>query len=203
MNKLKFITHSAEQTQKVGISIGKLAEPGDIFLLIGDLGAGKTCLTQGIAYGLDIQEYTLSPSFVIMRELHGRLPLYHMDFYRLENIAEISDLGLDDYLFGKGVCVIEWANRGLTVLPEDHLIIGIDYLVDNERSFVIEPGGTLHPNGETIRRDYSLSVGSTHLLLAIDTSTDTASLALAQDKTVLAELTWRSKQNHTTQLLPN
>jgi tRNA threonylcarbamoyladenosine biosynthesis protein TsaE len=141
MTTFKFITHSAEQTQKVGISIGKLAEPGDIFLLIGDLGAGKTCLTQGIAYGLDIQEYTLSPSFVIMRELHGRLPLYHMDFYRLENIAEISDLGLDDYLFGEGVCVIEWANKGLTVLPEDHLLIGIDYLADNERSFVIEPRG--------------------------------------------------------------
>jgi tRNA threonylcarbamoyladenosine biosynthesis protein TsaE len=141
MNTLKFITHSAEQTQKVGVSIGKLAEPGDLFLLIGDLGAGKTCLTQGIAYGLDIQEYTLSPSFVIMRELHGRLPMYHMDFYRLENIAEISDLGLDDYLFGEGVCVIEWANKGLTVLPEDHLLIGIDYLADNERSFVIEPRG--------------------------------------------------------------
>ena len=141
MTTLKFITHSAEQTQKVGISIGKLAEPGDLFLLIGDLGTGKTCLTQGIAYGLDIQEYTLSPSFVIMRELHGRLPLYHMDFYRLENIAEISDLGLDDYLFGKGVCVIEWANRGLTVLPEDHLLVGIDYLAENERSFVIEPRG--------------------------------------------------------------
>ena len=141
MNTLKFTTHSADQTQKVGISIGKLADPGDLFLLIGDLGTGKTCLTQGIAYGLDIQEYTLSPSFVIMRELHGRLPLYHMDFYRLENIAEISDLGLDDYLFGKGVCVIEWANRGLNVLPEDHLLIGIDYLAENERSFVIEPRG--------------------------------------------------------------
>src|SRR5208283_5499777 len=141
MNTLKFVTHSAEQTQKVGISIGKLAEPGDIFLLIGDLGVGKTCLTQGIAYGLDIQEYTLSPSFVIMRELHGRLSLYHMDFYRLDNIAEISDLGLDDYLFGEGVCVIEWANKGLTVLPEDHLVIKIDYLADNQRSFVIEPKG--------------------------------------------------------------
>jgi tRNA threonylcarbamoyladenosine biosynthesis protein TsaE len=141
MNCLKLVTHSTEQTQKLGISIGKLAEPGDIFLLIGELGAGKTCLTQGIAWGLDIQEYTLSPSFVIMRELHGRLPLYHMDFYRLDNIAEISDLGLDDYLYGKGVCVIEWANKGLAVLPEDHLLIKIDYLSDNERSFVIEPKG--------------------------------------------------------------
>jgi tRNA threonylcarbamoyladenosine biosynthesis protein TsaE len=76
-----------------------------------------------------------------MRELHGRLPLYHMDFYRLDNVAEISDLGLDDYLFGEGVCVIEWANKGLTVLPEDHLLIGIDYISDTERSFVIEPRG--------------------------------------------------------------
>jgi tRNA threonylcarbamoyladenosine biosynthesis protein TsaE len=153
MNCLKLVTHSAEQTQKLGISIGKLAEPGDIFLLIGELGAGKTCLTQGIAWGLDIQEYTLSPSFVIMRELHGRLPLYHMDFYRLDNIAEISDLGLDDYLYGKGVCVIEWANKGLAVLPEDHLLIKIDYLSDNERSFVIEPKGERYVRMLTHLRD--------------------------------------------------
>jgi tRNA threonylcarbamoyladenosine biosynthesis protein TsaE len=142
MNSLKLATHNAEQTQKLGLNIGKLAEPGDIYLLVGDLGAGKTCLTQGIAYGLGTEEYTQSPSFVIMRELHlGRLPLYHMDFYRLDNIAEISDLGLDDYLFGKGVCVIEWANKGISVLPEDHLIIGIDYVSETERKIVIEPKG--------------------------------------------------------------
>ena len=88
-----------------------------------------------------------------MRELHGRLPLYHMDFYRLDNIAEISDLGLDDYLFGKGVCVIEWANKGLTVLPEDHLLINIDYLSDNERSFVIEPKGERYIRTLTHLRD--------------------------------------------------
>ena len=76
-----------------------------------------------------------------MRELHGRLPLYHMDFYRLDNIAEINDLGLDDYLFGDGVCVIEWANKGMTVLPEDHLVIKIDYLSGDERDFTIEPHG--------------------------------------------------------------
>src|SRR5271157_3827842 len=141
MNTLNFKTRSAAETQNFGTRLGSVAQAGDIFLLIGELGAGKTCLTQGIAYGLDIQEYTLSPSFVIMRELHGRLPLYHMDFYRLDNIAEISDLGLDDYLYGKGVCVIEWANKGLTVLPEDHLVVKIDYLADNQRSFVIEPKG--------------------------------------------------------------
>jgi tRNA threonylcarbamoyladenosine biosynthesis protein TsaE len=139
MDRLEFVTHSVEQTREFGINIGKLAEPGHIYLLVGELGSGKTSLTQGIAWGLDIREYTLSPSFVIMREMKGRLPLYHMDFYRLDNIAEIDDLGLDDYLYGKGVCVIEWANKGLAILPEDHLLIKIDYLSENERSFILEP----------------------------------------------------------------
>ncbi|MCX6003218.1 MAG: tRNA (adenosine(37)-N6)-threonylcarbamoyltransferase complex ATPase subunit type 1 TsaE [Chloroflexi bacterium] len=142
MNYSKLVTHSPEQTQKLGTSIGKLAEPGDIFLLVGELGVGKTCLTQGIAWGLDIQEYTLSPSFVIMRELHGRLTLYHIDFYRLDKTEEIRDLGLDDYLYGKVICVIEWANKGLDILPEDHLLIKIDHISDNERNFVMEPKGT-------------------------------------------------------------
>lgn len=146
MNTLKLITHNPEQTQKLGEALGKLAEPGDIFLLVGELGAGKTCLTQGIAWGLGIKEYTLSPSFVIMRELHGRLPLYHMDFYRLDNVEEISDLGLDDYLYGKGLCVIEWANKGLAVLPEDHLLIQIDSISGNERSFNIQPNGERYIN---------------------------------------------------------
>jgi tRNA threonylcarbamoyladenosine biosynthesis protein TsaE len=138
---MKFITHSAEETREVGKSMGRLAEPGDIYLLVGKLGAGKTCLTQGIAWGLGIQEYTLSPSFVIMREMHGRLPLYHMDFYRLDNIAEISDLGLDDYLYGHGVCVIEWAEKGLSVLPDDHLLVNMSYVSENERALEMEPHG--------------------------------------------------------------
>jgi tRNA threonylcarbamoyladenosine biosynthesis protein TsaE len=141
MKQWKLITHSPEETRELGRSIGKLAMPGDIYLLVGQLGAGKTCLTQGIAWGLGIQEYTLSPSFVIMRELYGRLPLYHMDFYRLDNIAEIADLGLDDYLYGHGVCVIEWAEKGLAVLPDDHLLVKIKYISDTERSFEIEPRG--------------------------------------------------------------
>lgn len=137
----KLITHSPEETGELGRTIGRLAMPGDIYLLVGQLGAGKTCLTQGIAWGLDIQEYTLSPSFVIMRELYGRLPLYHMDFYRLDNIAEIVDLGLDDYLGSQGVCVIEWAEKGMDVLPDDHLLIKIKYVSDTERSFEITPRG--------------------------------------------------------------
>ena len=125
----------------MGIHIGELALAGDIFLLVGSLGTGKTCLTQGIAWGLNINEYTLSPSFVIIRELHGRLPLYHIDLYRLDHIEEVEELGLDDYLYGNGVCVIEWAEKGLSVLPTEYLLIQISYLSDTERSFQHKPDG--------------------------------------------------------------
>lgn len=141
MSLLELTSHSPEQTQELGRRIGELALPGDVFLLSGELGAGKTCLTQGIAWGLDINEYTLSPTFVIMRELYGRLPLYHIDLYRLDRIEESLDLGLDDYLYGHGVCVIEWAEKALSILPTEHLLIKIGYLSDTERSFQFKPSG--------------------------------------------------------------
>ncbi len=138
---LELISHSPEQTQKFGAGIGELCLPGDVFLLSGSLGAGKTCLTQGIAWGLGIKEYAASPSFVVVRELYGRLPLYHIDLYRLDHIEEIVELGLDDYLYGKGVCVVEWAEKGLSVLPVEHLLIQISYLSDDERRLQLEPSG--------------------------------------------------------------
>ncbi len=138
---LKQVTHSPDDTQRLGARIAELARPGDVFLLVGNLGAGKTCLTQGIAWGLGIKEYTLSPSFVIVRELYGRLPLYHIDLYRLDNLAEIADLGLDEYLYGNGICVIEWAEKGLELLPREHLLIEIDYLADTERRFRLKASG--------------------------------------------------------------
>jgi len=141
MNHLEIISHSSEQTQKFGTRIGQLALPGDIFLLVGGLGAGKTCLTQGIAWGLDIKEYAVSPSFVVIRELHGRLPLYHIDFYRLDHLEEIAELGLDDYLYGNGVCVVEWAEKGVGLLPQEHLLIEMSYLSDTERSLKLKPSG--------------------------------------------------------------
>ncbi len=135
----ELISHSPEQTQKLGVSIGELALPGDIFLLVGELGTGKTCLTQGIAWGLGIKEYAVSPSFVLVRELYGRLPLYHIDLYRLDHIEEIVELGLDDYLYGNGVCVVEWAEKGLGILPKEHLLIQISYLSDAERRLLLNP----------------------------------------------------------------
>jgi tRNA threonylcarbamoyladenosine biosynthesis protein TsaE len=141
ISRLELISHSPEQTQKFGAGIGELCLPGDVFLLIGSLGTGKTCLTQGIAWGLGIKEYAASPSFVVVRELLGRLPLYHIDLYRLDHIEEIVELGLDDYLYGNGVCVVEWAEKGLSVLPVDHLLIQISYVSDDERRLQLKPSG--------------------------------------------------------------
>jgi tRNA threonylcarbamoyladenosine biosynthesis protein TsaE len=141
MNQLELITRSPEQTQEFGRRLGKLANPGDVILLVGKLGAGKTCLTQGIAWGLGIDDYAASPSFVLVRELHGRMPLYHLDFYRLENLAEIAELGLDDYFYGQGVSVVEWAEKALELLPPEHLLIEMSYISDNERRLKLKPRG--------------------------------------------------------------
>lgn len=141
MNDNILISHSPEETQKLGRRIGELAQAGDVYLLVGNLGAGKTCLTQGIATGLGIREYTLSPTFVLVREYKGRLPLYHIDLYRLDRIEEIADLGLDEYLCGEGVCVIEWAEKGLSLLPGEHLLVRIDFISENERRFTFKPSG--------------------------------------------------------------
>jgi len=138
---LNIITHSPEETQSLGRRIGEIALSGDVFLLRGNLGAGKTCFTQGLAWGLGIDEYAMSPTFVIVRELYGRLPLYHIDLYRLDRIEETTDLGLDDYIYGQGICVIEWAEKALTILPEEHLRIEISYIDATERCFQIKPRG--------------------------------------------------------------
>lgn len=141
-NSFRIVTKTPEETRALGRQVGTLANPGDVYLLTGNLGAGKTCFTQGIARGLGIDDYILSPSFVIMREHHGRLPLYHIDLYRLENVNEAADLGLDEYLYGDGVCVVEWAERAMNVLPAEHLFIRIDYRGDDERSLTFEAVGS-------------------------------------------------------------
>ena len=142
MKPLEVISNSAAQTRRLGSRLGELTAPGDVVLLVGKLGAGKTCFTQGIAKGLGINEYTASPSFVLVREYQGRLPLYHIDLYRLDRLEEIVHLGLDDYLYGKGVSVVEWADRGLNALPEEHLLIKIEHLAATKRKLTFEPNGT-------------------------------------------------------------
>ena len=138
---MKLTSRSPEETQRFGRELGHLAMPGDVILLVGNLGAGKTCLTQGIAWGLDIDGYARSPSFVVVNEYRGRLPMYHIDLYRLDNIAEIAELGLDDYLYGHGLCVIEWADKAHDLLPTQNLLIKIDMTGDNERKLEMTPHG--------------------------------------------------------------
>ncbi len=139
--QLDITTHSPEETQQVGRRLGELARVGDVVLLVGDLGTGKTCLTQGIARGLGIDDYVLSPSFVIVRELHGRLPLFHVDLYRLDRVEETQDLGLDDYLYDGGISVIEWAEKALGLMPPEHLRIDLAYVSDAERKLSLRAMG--------------------------------------------------------------
>jgi tRNA threonylcarbamoyladenosine biosynthesis protein TsaE len=138
---LDITTRRPEETQALGRRLGELALPGDVILLTGDLGSGKTCLTQGIAWGLGIKEHAVSPTFVIMRELRGRLPVYHLDLYRLDRLEETRDLGLDDYFFGNGVCVVEWADKAMSLMPAEHLLIDIEYVGDTDRRLRAKPKG--------------------------------------------------------------
>ena len=135
------ISTSPEQTRQLGQELGGLAQAGDVYLLVGKLGTGKTCLTQGVAWGLGIQEYASSPSFVVVKEYRGRLPLYHIDLYRIDRLDEVMDLGLDDYLYGQGVSVVEWAERGLEAMPGEHLLVEIESLSLRKRRFRLQPRG--------------------------------------------------------------
>ena len=124
---LTILTASPEETQRVGRIIGEQAQPGDIYLLTGPLGAGKTCLTQGIGWGLEVAGHPRSPTFVLMNRYQGRLTLHHVDLYRIGSPLEAWDLGLDEYLGGDGVCVVEWADQAEELFPEDSLWIRLDY----------------------------------------------------------------------------
>lgn len=144
LHALDFVSHSVAQTQRIGARLGELLQRGDIICLEGELGTGKTCLAQGIARGMGIEERVTSPSFTLIREYgrHGaRLPLYHIDFYRIEEIEETLTLGLDDYLYGNGVCVIEWAERAKGILPGERLWITLKHLDETKRGILMEATG--------------------------------------------------------------
>ena len=113
-------TFSPEETFAFGEELGKNARPGQFYTLIGDLGVGKTVLTQGIAKGLGIDEAICSPTFTIVQEYHeGRLPLYHFDVYRIADVEEMYELDCEGYFYGDGVCLIEWASQIRDILPDD------------------------------------------------------------------------------------
>ena len=127
-------TNSAEETFALGKALGEKASPGQIYTLDGELGTGKTVFTQGVAAGLGIIEAISSPTFTIIQEYDtGRLPLYHFDVYRIGDIEEMEEIGYDDYFFGEGICLIEWADLIREILPEHVIRITIEK--DLEKGF--------------------------------------------------------------------
>ena len=141
MERLEVVTHSPRETQRLGRHLGELAEPGDLYLLTGPLGAGKTTLIQGIAEGLGVPDPVRSPTFVLMARYRGRFPLYHLDLYRVEDLAEVLDLGLEEYLEGDGLLVVEWADRAREVFPADHLHIALEPTGEQERRLTLRAEG--------------------------------------------------------------
>lgn len=120
-------TYSAGETFELGRQIGQQAKAGEVYTLIGDLGVGKTVLTQGVAAGLDIEEPVNSPTFTIIQIYEeGRLPFYHFDVYRIGDVEEMDEIGYEDYFYGDGVCLIEWANLIEEILPETYRRITIE-----------------------------------------------------------------------------
>ena len=122
---MKFITKCEKQTFELGMKLGFSLTAGVVISLNGDLGAGKTHFTKGIALGLQVEDYITSPSFTIINEYEGRIPLYHFDVYRINDIDEMYEIGFEEYLYGDGVCVVEWGDMVKEILPRDTINISI------------------------------------------------------------------------------
>ncbi|WP_017187645.1 tRNA (adenosine(37)-N6)-threonylcarbamoyltransferase complex ATPase subunit type 1 TsaE [Alkalibacillus haloalkaliphilus] len=133
----KFTTINENETQRLAKQIGEKLMPNDVLTLDGDLGAGKTTFTKGLAEGLAVKRTVNSPTFTIVKEYKGRMPLYHMDVYRLEDSEE--DIGFDDYFNAEGVTVIEWSQFILDFLPEERLQINIKKIDEERREIILTP----------------------------------------------------------------
>lgn len=141
-DRFEIITASPEETQRVGGRLGELARAGDLFCLEGDLGSGKTCFVQGLGRGLDIRDAIHSPTFVLANEHRaGRLPLYHLDVYRVHSAEQAIGFGLDDYLAGDGVLVIEWAEKIRKALPDERLWVSFRHVGDSQRAISFDSRG--------------------------------------------------------------
>ncbi|WP_419918642.1 tRNA (adenosine(37)-N6)-threonylcarbamoyltransferase complex ATPase subunit type 1 TsaE [Candidatus Poriferisocius sp.] len=140
-------TRSPEDTRHLAANLAELAQPGDLLLLVGDLGAGKTTFTQGYAGALGISEPITSPTFTLAREYHGRLLLHHLDVFRLDQLTEVLDLGLPELLDSNGVILIEWGNVIRQALPNHYLEVALTFVDDSgdypdERVVVLNPVGS-------------------------------------------------------------
>ena len=134
---INITSRSAEETQDIGRVIGAAAQPGDLILLTGPLGAGKTCLTQGIAWGLGVKERPRSPTFVLLARYRGRVTIHHADLFRIEGTADALSLGLEDCLNDEDVCIVEWADRAPELFVEPSLNVMMDHHPDEGDSRTI------------------------------------------------------------------
>ncbi|MDI6689156.1 MAG: tRNA (adenosine(37)-N6)-threonylcarbamoyltransferase complex ATPase subunit type 1 TsaE [Actinomycetota bacterium] len=138
----KVVTHSPEETKELARRLASLLHAGDVISLTGDLGAGKTCFTQGLGEALGIKRRITSPTFNLIKEYKNTLPLYHFDLYRLDSPLEMLDLGYEEYFFGDGITVIEWGDKVVSLLPSNYLEISFKRLLDeNVRELQIFPHG--------------------------------------------------------------
>lgn len=133
-------TATAEETEALGAQLAERLAPGDVIALTGDLGAGKTCFTQGVARGLGVRGRAVSPTFVLVNEYHGRLPVHHVDAYRTESLTELLDLGLEELFGGDGVTIVEWADKLAPLLPGRTIRVHIDGVGDEPRRITIRHG---------------------------------------------------------------
>lgn len=140
-------TSSEEETGMLGEQLGHFLGPGDLLCLYGGLGAGKTCFARGVARGLDVEGAVTSPTFTLINEHYGRLPLFHMDVYRLDSAAEMDDLGYEEFFYDGGVTLVEWAEKIEGLLPDERLDISIDRIPEGEDCRQV----TLSPRGERYR----------------------------------------------------
>ncbi|WP_404451218.1 tRNA (adenosine(37)-N6)-threonylcarbamoyltransferase complex ATPase subunit type 1 TsaE [Virgibacillus necropolis] len=140
MSKNQIETHTEEETKKLATRLANLLRPGDVITLEGDLGAGKTTFTKGIAIGLGVKRVVNSPTYTIIKEYEGELPLYHMDVYRLEDSDE--DIGFSEYFEGEGISVVEWAHFIEEYLPNERLDIKINYINEHKRVIEFYPSGS-------------------------------------------------------------
>lgn len=134
---MKLIVNNEGETYRLGKYIGERLSRGAVLSLNGDLGAGKTHMTKGIAEGMNIKDYITSPSFTILNTYEGEIPLYHFDVYRIDDIREMFEIGFDEYLYGDGVCVIEWGNMVSELLPDNYINVSIVKLEDDVREIEI------------------------------------------------------------------
>jgi tRNA threonylcarbamoyladenosine biosynthesis protein TsaE len=138
---MRHTTRSAAETEALGIDLAGRLRPGDVVALTGDLGAGKTCFTQGVARGLGVTGRAVSPTFVLVNEYRGRLPVHHVDAYRTESLTELLDLGLEELFSGDGVTLVEWADKLLPLLPPHTIHVHIDGVGDEPRLITITERG--------------------------------------------------------------